>query len=67
MIMAEEICSIVTNGYVRDVFSHSRLPDRINQTDIVTLLPLVFRISWARDQGRLDAELITHYSVPKRN
>ena len=54
--MAEEFCSISTNRSVRYVFSHSGLPDLINQTDIAALLPLVFRISWARDQGRLDAE-----------
>ena len=67
MTMADYICSMSTDKSIRYVSKPSGIPDLINQTDIVCQLPLVFRISWARDQGRLDAGLITHYSVPKRN
>ena len=58
--MTEDICSISTNKSIRYLSNHSGALGLINNIDIVSQMPLAWRISWARDQGRLDAGLITH-------
>ena len=59
-MMALSIYSVLSDWSIRNISSRSVLPNLISQDDIVALLPLVRRISCARDQSRLDGGFITH-------